>query len=269
MKVGIQSSTLGVRNLQEAFALAEECGAEGVELVCSADEAKALLEPGRAQELRNLSDSHGLTVTGLNLNYLREQASLMDKPPIVSRYQSEIVELLPAAAEMGAEAVLVPFLGKNAIELPDELDRAIDALSELIEPAEQAGIVVALKSSLVFDQLRFLLDSLPHSNHVKVCYDTANALARKTDVATFVRDLGSEAISQVHFSDVHMGEEGTAPEFNVQPGRGDVDFPAVVRALRAIEFDGWVLVAAPPGDDPLANCRGNVKLLKELLAGVD
>ena len=129
--------------------------------------------------------------------------------------------------------------------------------------------MLALESSLVFDQLRFLLDHLAHSNHVKVCYSTANALARKTDVVTFIRDLGREAIWQVHFNDVRMGEEGTAPDFNVQPGQGHVDFPAVVRALRAIEFDGWVLIATPPGDDPPADCRSSVEFLRKLLRGED
>jgi len=266
MKIGIQSTALGRWPLPEAFALAAECGAEGIELHCDAQQAKALLAPGTAQELANLSETHGLALTGLNLGYLREQPSLIGKPPTVSRYRSEIVELLPAAAKMGAGALLLPFLGKNAIELESDLGRAIEALSELIEPAEQAGVVLAVESSLVSDQLRLLLDNVAHSEYVKACPNTANALARKIDVASFIRDLGKQSIWQVHFSDVRMGQEGTAPQFDVQLGQGHVDFPAVVRALKAIEFQGWVLAATPPGDDPLANCRSNVKLLADLLA---
>ena len=152
----------------------------------------------------------------------------------------------------------------NIIELEEELTNAADALLPMVELAEQAGVVIGVESTLNFDQQQFLLNYLGGSGDVKIYLDTGNSLARKRDLAMGIRDLGRDAIAQIHFKDVSI-TEGQRPNFDVALGEGDVDFQAVTRALRAVGYDRWVIMETTPGDDPLEAGRKNIEFARSVL----
>ena len=83
-------------------------------------------------------------------------------------------------------------------------------------------------------------------------------------MATAIRDLGREAIGQIHFRDVRISE-GQPPDYNLALGEGNVDFRAVVQALRAIGYDGWIILETPPGADPLASASANLAFARDAL----
>lgn len=262
MRLGIMDTIVRAENLGQSLRAAAELRAEGVEVFYH--KANALEQPGHAKYLRELSGKHGLAIPSLCLGFLAQQPSLIGPAEIVSAAQGLIRRGLSVAAEIGAGVVLVPCLGKNAIELEEELTRTVDALTELVDEAEDAGVVIGIESNLNFDQQRFLLSSLGNPEHVKVYYDTANALSRKLDVAIGIRDLGREAIAQIHFKDVRLSE-GEPPDYNVALGKGNVDFRAVVQALRAIGYDGWIILEAPPVDDPIRSASANLAFARDVL----
>ncbi|MFW6065333.1 MAG: sugar phosphate isomerase/epimerase family protein [Planctomycetota bacterium] len=164
------------------------------------------------------------------------------------------------------EYLLCRILGVGCVPAPPARqapDKAAEALSELIAPAEQAGVTLGVESSLNADQLGYLLDSLTSSPNVKVYYDTANALARKLDPVTFIRDLGPDRIAQVHFKDVRV-VSGQPPDFDIPLGEGDVDFRAVVQSLRAVGYDGWIVIEAG-GGGPVAAAEKNIAFTRKVL----
>ena len=257
MQFGIVSTALGPVDLPEAFALAARAGAEGVEIFYyNRDAAKWLDEETHPDWLKKLQAEHSVKVPSLCLGVLGNDAPLMGDEDQRKRGIRYIRRAIDVAIEVGADVLLLPFFGKNAIELESELIKAGEELAELVEPAEQAGIVLAIESQLNVSQQRFLLDHLGRTPNVKIYVDTGNDLARKRDPATGIRDLGGGDIAQVHFKDVRM-VEGQPPDFNVALGEGDVDFRAVAQALRAVGYDGWCVLEAPGGKDPLATAKQN------------
>jgi sugar phosphate isomerase/epimerase len=272
MRIGIIHPAVGEEELENVLARAAQAGAEGVEFhYASAATALALNEPLHAARLAAAATESGLAISSLCLHCLAAVPSLIGRPEVIQTGQQVVLRALGCAAAAGVGAVTIPFFGKCTIEVEEELNRAADALGELVDQAEEVGVVLAVESSLAFHQQQFLLDRLGNTGFVKVSCNPAVALARKLDMPTGLRQLGAGAIAQVRIKDVRL-VEGGPPDFDVPLGQGNVDFRAVAQAMLAISYDGWV-IAEPPvtvqtAKDPLANARQAVAFAKALFDGV-
>jgi len=265
MQLGIRHSAVGAKGLKKAFQHAAKIGAEGLEIVyAKTSEAAALGRDEHAQELIGLAKDSGLGLSSLALTCLNNTASLIGKPQAATRAQKLVGRALTAAARVGAAVVVVPFLGKNTIEAESELQDAGAAMLDLVDPAEEAGVVLGIQTTLNSHQQQFLLDYLGNTPNVKICFNTGTALARKFDVATVLRDLGPDGVAQVYCQDVRL-RGGHPPDYSVSLGQGNVDFRAVAEALRALAFDGWVVVGAPPDDTPPADVKADLLFARDLL----
>ncbi|MGC9453505.1 MAG: sugar phosphate isomerase/epimerase family protein [Phycisphaerae bacterium] len=264
MNIGIMDSFLGAGTRAENFRRASQAGADGVEVVYSTTEQASQLNSDHAAELKTLAREHGLAIPSLCIAVVNQTPSLITSLEAAGKTLELLRRAIEVSAEAGASVLLVPFFDQNAIELPEELDRAAEALNELVEPAEQAGVTLGVESSLNADQLEYLLDALTGSPNVKVYYDTANALARKLDPVTFIRDLGPGRLAQVHFKDVRV-VSGQPPNYDIPLGEGDVDFDGVMQSLRAVGYDGWIVIEAGGGEDPVESAKRNIAFTRELL----
>lgn len=264
MKIGVGHNILH-RDLPAAFEQAAAVGADGVEVVIGDELARKLGRDGFAEELRGLSQRFALEIPSLALNVLCAQPSLIVRAELAEWAVQTVARGLRTAAAVGASALLLPFFGRNMIETDDEINFAGDALADLAEAAEQVGVVLGVESTLNVHQQLLLLGATGHSPYVRIYFDTGNALARKYDAASAIRDLGQGAICQVHFKDVRV-VEGNPPDFDVALGQGSVDFRAVAHALRAVRYDGYVVLETPGGTDPAATTGANIRFARELLA---
>jgi L-ribulose-5-phosphate 3-epimerase len=266
MRFAMNQSSLDPGDLANAFELARQAGADGIEVTCEAPKAAMMLlgknGPGRVNALKQ---QFNLEVPSLSLTVLNQGKSLFGPPKVVAQAGQVISKAISAAGQVEAKVVLVPFFGKATIAVEEELERVIEALRDLAEEAEAAGQTLGVEATLNVSQQLHMLESLGAYSSVKVYYDTGDTLARKLDPATALRELGRERICQVHFKDALLGEEGNPPDWNVRLGEGDVDFPAVASALRAMDYDGWIVLETPATDDPAGAARANLKSARELL----
>jgi sugar phosphate isomerase/epimerase len=262
MKIGFMHHLLGAADFADAFARASSIGCQGLEIMLGKEHAAALGSP-MALELKKLSSDTGVALPSVCLGFvctgpsLVEPAGRKDAAPLVRK-------AIDLAADAGAGVVLVPFFGESLIELQAEMDVAMEAIADMVEPAEQAGITLGIESTLNFNQQQFLVNNFAHTEVVKVYHDTGNALARKLDLPTGIRQLGPSAIAGIHYKDVKVSASAP-PDFAVNLGGGNVDFRAVTQALRAINYDGWVMLESPAGADPLANAKANLESARQIL----
>ncbi|MHC4294082.1 MAG: sugar phosphate isomerase/epimerase family protein [Planctomycetota bacterium] len=264
-QLGISSTALKVDNLGEAFQHAVEIGAEGLELSYDTDkETKVLFQVRYPEQLSKLAQTSGVIISALGLSSLCYKPSLIGTPKQIEAAKKLIYQGIYVAGECGIKVLRIPFFGKNKIETEEELTRAANALLEVVESTETSEVIIGIESTMNFNQQRFLLDHLGNTGGVRIYQNTATALARKLDLPTGLRDLGSEGIAQIHFKDVRV-EEGQPPNYDVALGEGDVDFRALAQALRAIGYEGWVILEAPPTDDPIAAGKKNLQFAREIL----
>jgi len=152
---------------------------------------------------------------------------------------------LDCAIALGAESMGGPFhapigffTGRGASE--DELKYGADAHHALAERAAANGMHLSLEPLNRFEtyflntmeQARAYVDRVAHPAF-KIMYDTFHANIEEKDPAAAIKAIKRHMI-HVHISE---NDRGT-------PGKGQVPWELTYKALRAVNYDGWLTIEA-------------------------
>jgi hexulose-6-phosphate isomerase len=124
--------------------------------------------------------------------------------------------------------------------------RALDFIKPAVPVAEKAGVTICIenvwnKFLLSALEMRDFIDSFG-SDRVGAYFDVGNALAFGYP-EHWIQTLGSR-IKRVHFKD-YRRNVGSADGF-CDLLSGDVDWPAVMEALKKASYSGWVAAEMIP-----------------------
>ncbi|MCX6995860.1 MAG: sugar phosphate isomerase/epimerase [Kiritimatiellaeota bacterium] len=245
---------ISARHFGDDFATAQRAGMDGLELgVGGAAEKLRIADTAYRQKIKADAQASGLAVSSLSMD-------LLNGHPLFSAPQAPgwVAQTIAAAGDLGAVGILVPFFGAaNLLQgqafKPDALDALVGRLKELAPPAGKAGVSLGLESTLSARMYLELLDRVG-SSAVGAYYDIGNCTNAGLDVPADLRALKGR-LSMIHFKDGsrYLGE-------------GAVKMPPICAALRAIGYDGWiVLETACPSKNAEADCRRNADYSRKLL----
>lgn len=264
MRIAMMESCFPNSDRQDAVRLAAEEGAAGLELIL--DDCRALValeDAASVAEVTEMARAAGLAIPSLAVTAICRTDGLVRQSDATAPAMRLVQSAMTVAAALNAPVVLLPFFGKAAISEDSELHFLCDRLGELGEQAEPLGVTLGVESMLSTNHKIFLTD---HTGGIGVRHycDVANVVLRRRDPATEIRELGADRICQVHFKDVLL-RENQPPDTNVLLGQGQVHFPAVTQALKAIGYDGWVCLETPGLSDPVATAKANMAFTRKVL----
>ncbi|MFN7919043.1 MAG: sugar phosphate isomerase/epimerase [Bryobacteraceae bacterium] len=185
----------------------------------------------------------GLDVTVCTAFGSKDRSLVCDDAAIRSATRAYMKESIEATAAMGGRVLAGPFHspvghlpGRRRTE--DEWKWEVDALRELGDHAAKHGVVLAVEPLNRFESYFLntaadaarLCDEVAHAN-VGVLYDTFHANIEEKAQAGAIRTLGS------HIFHVHSCENDRGA-----PGSGHVEWTEVMTALRAIGYDGYLVI---------------------------
>jgi hexulose-6-phosphate isomerase len=154
---------------------------------------------------------------------------------------------LRTAAALGCDAILVipgTVMGLDPSKPPVDPDvcweRALELVRGGVPVAEELGVAICIENVwntflLSATEMRDFVDAA-ESQQVGAYFDTANCVKYGVP-EQWVRVLGKR-IRRVHFKDYRRGTGGL--EGFVHLLEGDVDYPAVMRELKAVRYRGYV-----------------------------
>lgn len=256
MKSGINIwSFTNQDDLPQCMRLARDAGFDGIELAYAADGPIGPdATPGDMRRIVEDAADIGIQISSLasvifwQLNLVSDDE---DEREAGKRHARKALEL---AGALGVDTMLVipgftgPFLsGPPAVaDYGAAYDRALEAMRELGPVGERYGVYVGVEnvwnrflSSPV--EMRDFIDRVNHP-YVGCYFDVGNVL-RTGYPEHWIRVLGSR-IKKVHFKDYRINV-GTLDGF-VDLLSGDVDYPAVMEALRDVGYDGWCIAEIGP-----------------------
>ena len=242
------------RPLDEVFQMARESGFEAVEVAIAADgeitpqttaeECAHIVEKARVANIQLSSLASGLGWSN----------PLTASDETVRRRAIEIVAAsLRVAKSLGVDAILcVPGRVAEETTYDAAYDNALSTLRELAPIAEATGVTIGVenvwnKFLLSPLEMRDFLDKTG-SSHIGCYFDTGNVLITGYP-EQWIRILGKR-ISRIHFKDFKQSV-GTIEGFGDLLD-GDVDYPAVMSALREIGYDKSVTAEFFDCEDDLA-----------------
>jgi L-ribulose-5-phosphate 3-epimerase len=258
---GIRKSTLismlpNDGSYEDRFALALECGFEGIEMHTMPREEEAA-------EIRDAASKTGLKIHSvMNQDHWQLPLSSGDAE-VVNGSVRGMETSLRNAALWGADAVLlVPAVVNEQTSYKDAWTRSQRVIRERLLPlAEELKVVIAVEE--VWN--KFLLSPLEFARYVdefetpwvRAYFDVGNVVlfAYPQD---WIRTLGSR-IMKLHVKDFRLDGRNRRYDW-VNIGEGDIDWPEVRRALTEIKYSGYMTTELR---------RGDAAYLKDLSARLD
>lgn len=249
MKKGINIWSFPIQPLAKNFALAKNAGFDGVEVGLLAEGEVSL----RSTEKELLAVKQSARDNGIELysvaTGLYWDHWLTDDDPAARAKAKDVVRRhLEVAKTLGCDTILVVPGSVHAefaapgkvVDYADAYERSLDAFSELKEDAEKLRVNIGIEN--VWNQflvspfeMRDFIDKIG-SPYVGSYFDVGNVLFNGHP-EHWIKILG-DRIKKVHFKDYRVAAGGLHGFVDLLAG--DVDYPAVMKALEAVGYDGWV-----------------------------
>ena len=249
MKKGISIWSFPAQSLAKNFALAKDAGFEGVEVALDESGEVSLASTERdLLAVKKMAQDCGIELYSVASGLYWANWMTADDPAERARAKEIVKRHLETAKILGCDSILVVPGSVNAdfaapgrvVDYADAYDRALEAVTELKETAEALEVNLCLENVwnkfLVSPlEMRDFIDKV-NSPFVGSYFDVGNVLANGYP-EQWIKILGKR-IKKVHFKDYRI-EAGGLHGF-VDLLAGDVNYPAVVEALNAVGYDGWV-----------------------------
>jgi sugar phosphate isomerase/epimerase len=260
VKIGLPTRALR-QPLRRALATAADLGADGVEIDLRRELPLADLSQSAIRQLRKLLDDHNLRLCAVSYPTRRGY----DDPNELDRRLAGTHQAMKVAAELGARVVVNRAYG----ELPEPETPRRDALLQALEALAREGNRVGARLAAVTtaepaSELASVLDRLPDGT-VGVALHPANLLAGGQTPLDALEHLGSY-VTYAYANDA-VRDFGASRTVEVELGRGTADLPAVLAALDARNYTGWITVDRTDSPQPVTELGNAIAYLRSLAIG--
>ncbi len=219
-----------------------------------------LLSPNKldGDEVIKARDETGIIIHGVS-GSRHWQDTLSDPDPKVVERGLEAIrkEFDDCKAYGGTTVLVVPAVVKPTVSYRDAYTRSQAAIKTLIPDAEKAGVKIAIEE--VWN--KFLLSPVEFARYIDefqsasvgAYFDVGNVVEFGYP-QEWIRELGKRILK------IHIKEYKKAKRFDYALGEGEIDWPAVSKALHDVGYDGWVTAEVGYGE---------VDHLKDVVARMD
>jgi sugar phosphate isomerase/epimerase len=147
----------------------------------------------------------------------------------------------------------------------EALDLFVEALKPLAEHAHNLGVLLLIEPEpeLLVETTDQYLEVAERVNapSIGLNFDVGHAFCVREDLPRAIAKLAGQ-IRHYHVEDI----AATRVHHHLVPGMGAIDFAAVIAAIKATGYDGWLTVELYPFvDDPDAAARRAIEVLHPLL----
>ncbi len=270
MKLSAHQKLLPGADLSERFQRAAECGLDGIELAFG---RRARVYDLHA-EIEAAMAASGLPVGSICGTY--EGPIIHPDPAERESRLADVIRTLEFADEIGARGViLVPIFASTFMP---EISPPMPDLSPY---ADEDTLITQLLLALLAEAMERSVDGkaaiyLEPLNRYEATY--LNTVGKAADLCRAADHPRIQLMADLFHMNIeeadipaslravapHLGHVHLADSQRRLPGNGHTDFVGAFRALREIEFDGWLALECgrTPGD-PLSNMRACVEFLRD------
>jgi L-ribulose-5-phosphate 3-epimerase len=222
----------------EHFKRLRDAGFEGVELISPSELDR--------DEVLKARDETGLVIHGVSGSRHWKDALSDPDPAVRSRGVEAILkEIEDCRAYGGTTVLVVPAIVTKDVSHRDADERSRKMFADFLPAAEKAGVKIAVeevwnKFLLSAPEFARYVDSFG-SPFVGAYFDVGNVVEYGFP-QEWIRELGHRILK------IHIKEYAKANRFNYPLGEGEIDWPAVTKALVDVGYDGWITAEVPYGD---------------------
>jgi L-ribulose-5-phosphate 3-epimerase len=247
IRMGIMWGTIRIKgSVLDRMKAAKEAGFEGVEMDSHMD----------ADEVLRARDETGLTIPSVCDSVHWSKPLSHPDPKVRAEGLEGLKQALRDAKRYGASSVLlVPAVVNKQVSYADAWTRSQEEVRKAVPLAEELGVKIACEN--VWNH--FLLSPLEAARYVDEFnspavgwhFDVGNVVTYGWP-EQWIRILGKR-IQKLHIKEYSrklQDQEGMRKGFDVKLLEGDDDWPAVMKALDDVGYNGWAQTEQEGGDSP-------------------
>lgn len=226
-------------DLEQNLMVLASAGYQGVEfMVRDVKELDSL-------ETKRLCQDHNLEIAAISSGQLTFEEGLtishLEKK-VCQQAVTRTKEIIDFTREVGCKIVNIGTLRGN---LPAEEEsrkianhHAVESMNEILNHAESKGIIIAFEPQCryVVNWHNTLKDTVGWmdqfgKDNFRILFDVYHTLIEESSIiASLIRYM--DRIAHIQFSDTNR----------LSPGKGQMNFPEIIRVLRALKYEGYVSV---------------------------
>ncbi|MED0716190.1 sugar phosphate isomerase/epimerase [Aeribacillus composti] len=208
------------------------------------------------KQVRKLVSDYGISVSSICSIY-NEQRDLAHPDPAKRRQAIDYVKrVADMSAEVGAPVMIVAptacMKTSSLADIEDEIKWAIEGIREGGEYAAKLNVKLCIEAwnryeTYMLNRLDQAIDMMKKVNlpNVGIMGDTFHMNIEEADIAEAIRKSG-DALIHIHFADSNRAA----------PGMGHIDFAPILKALKEINYQGYVTFEIlPAAADPFGVMR--------------
>lgn len=221
-KIGACDWTIGKAANPAAFDLAKKLGLDGLQVEIGGPPNFPTFKPEVQKQFLAKMKETGLEISTLAMGTLNGNPYVSDP-----RAQQWVSDTIDACGPLGAFGFLMAFFGRGDLRGdPKKLETLIAKLKEMAPKAEKANVKLLIESQLDAPTLMKVIEGVG-SPSIGVYYDVGNT-----------QRLGYDIIKEIHLLGKNI-YEFHAKDNNIY-GKGQINFPAVRKAMDDIGYRGWI-----------------------------
>jgi sugar phosphate isomerase/epimerase len=233
-------------------------GYTGVEIMADVPHAwPAWMLPEQKQGLRDALDRNNLAISNINafmMHAVNDPRQRYWYPSWIEpdRHYRQIridhtKRALTLAKELGAKCITTEPGGpvEPGASWKDALKLFVEMIKPVADHAQKEGVLLLVEPEpgLLLETTEQFLEFMQHidSPFVGMNYDIGHAYCVNDDPATTI-PMCAKYIRHFHLEDI----AATRVHAHLIPGEGAFDFAAVLRAIKATNYDGWLTIELYP-----------------------
>ena len=246
-KIGIMWGTIRVEgSVLEKFQICKQAGFKGIQIYSHLDR----------NEVLEASNKTGVEITGVcDAHHWKFLLSSPDSSVREKGRDALKISIEDAKAYGTDTVLLVPGKVDETVSYDDCWKRSIEEISKVLPLAEELNVTIAIENvwnNFILSPVEaiYYLDQFESPN-VKFYFDCGNILVYGWP-EQWINILGNR-IARIHikeFSNELANTKGKREGFNVKLGEGDVNWPAVMKAMDNTGYDNWLVLEQGGGDSP-------------------
>jgi L-ribulose-5-phosphate 3-epimerase len=232
---------------RDEFARAREAGLDYIEWIDDAfgQDVNPIFSDAGLDELDALKQRYGIRTPALCGDWFMDFPLIRCTPVERSEREQHLHRLIPIAARIGANRIVLPFVDQSRMTSEEEKQTVIEVLRRALPVAAAHGVELHLEADFNPAEFASFLTRIQDPG-LKVNWDSGNSSGLGYVASQEFAAYGSR-IGSVHIKDRFKKPEGGV---ETRPlGMGSADFADVFRAIRSIGYRGGLTLQVARGAD--------------------
>lgn len=259
-------STCSKRIDENLFLQYREAGISAMEIAQPYDEIALI----NYKEILSLSEKYGVRLNSFHLPFAPFNTVDISNPTAQESTIKYHTQLIKKAAEIGIEKFIIHPSAEpiKADRRRERMDCAKDSLSRLAEIAHREGTVLCVEDlprTCLGRNSEEIAELVSVDERLRLCLDTNHLFTEA--LPDYIRKFGKRIVT------IHVSDYDFLNERHWLPGEGDIDWQAVLSALKEVGYEGpWLYEVGFERPDTLLegrplNCEDIVRNAKQIFGG--